>query len=193
MDIVEIEVHQRAAGPFGIKRRRNNAFLEIVVTAGILAEAALHDLDIAKKRQPFADLAVSFHVDRSNCLKQEEFLFAGKHRKALRLSCVICHRLFDDDIHSVFKRFPAVSKMKIVGNCHIDSVDPRRTQLVQIRYSLRNPVLLTERFRLGKSAGASHDREDLEPFHFDQFRKKLLHDHSCPDNSKFHGVFLSLQ
>ena len=145
IEIIDIEVIERASAGCQIKGRGDIPLEVPVVAAGILAVIGLHHADAADFGEKLPHALDDPAVAVGHGLKKEASLFSGKIRQFLGMGCECREGLFHDDILARKESLPAVFVMNKIDDPHIDRVDVRvRQQFIVIRIDPADPEFLRE-------------------------------------------------
>ena len=181
-DVVDRQVHQRAARLLRVEHGGGLSGAESVVPAGILAEIALYQLDLPHPGQQLAQLAVIFQVLGGHRLKEEAAFPVGQRGQGRGFAGTGGQGLFHDDVPARFQRRFGIGGVEEVGQGDVDHVH-RGQQLAVIGDVEGHAVLGAEGGRLiGAALGAAQGRH-LEGRAGRQPGQELLHDLPAAHNA----------
>ena len=182
-DIVDAQVHQRAAGAGRVKGRPDLAGAEIMIPAGILAEITLHHRDGAYLGQHLTDLGVVVLILRGDSLKEKELFAPGQLGQLFGLRRRGGHRLFHDHMASGLEGGTGVFYVQDIRHRDIHHVYPAQ-QLVVAGGVAGHAVLTAEGLRLLSAPLSAAEGLDLEgAFRPCEPRQELPDDHACAENA----------
>ena len=123
MNIVYIQVHQRAACLGRIEYRRDVPLLECLIATGILGEIQLHNLHIAQTRKQLPNLFIVGVVLIGNGLKENQPLCPGQLCQFLRL--FIGHRkwFFQNHMLPCLQGLLCEAVMQVIGHRKVQYIN----------------------------------------------------------------------
>ena len=182
-DVVDAEVHQRAAGTGRVEGRPDPADAEIVIPAGILAEIALHHGDSAHLGQHLTELGVVVLILGGDGLEEEELFAPGQLGQLFGLRRRGGHRLFHDHMASGLEGCTGVFYVQDIRHGDIHYVYQAQ-QFVVAGGVAGHAVLTAEGLRLLSAPLRAAEGLDLEgAFRPCEPRQELPDDHACAENA----------
>ena len=181
MDAVDADIGQRTAAPLRAEHIGHAAAEVLRVTAGILREIALDDLDLSYAGKQIADGVIVGHMLRDDGLEQKALLLLSelKERPCLRG----CHRkgLLADHMLSCAQRFFRMLGMKRIGRCDVDDIGIGSQHLIQIGVDGTDAMALCQRKRMIARAGIHACAAD--PLQLFDSLQEQIRDEACSDGN----------